>query len=103
MIEQFYETLDNSNFRVLICYKLVFDFKIFKKNIGSIFMTILLILLEILIILHLFKGSKKIKDFIQIIIKSKFFIEKSSSKNNLNRQINKYEDKNKDAQNYHNN
>ena len=32
MIDHFYETLDNSNFRVLICYKLFFNLKVFKKK-----------------------------------------------------------------------
>ena len=93
MIEQFYETLDNSNFRVLICYKLAFNIKIFKNNIGSIFMTILLILLVILIILYLVIQSQKINEFIQIIIKSKFFINNNSSKSKLNKQIGEYEKK----------
>jgi len=93
MIEQFYETLDNSNFRVLICYKLAFNIKVFKNNIGSIFMTILFILLVILIILYLVIQSQKINEFIQIIIKSKFFINNNSSKSKLNKQIGEYEKK----------
>ena len=42
MINEFYEILKNSNFKVLKCYKLPFNIKIFIKNIGSIIMTILL-------------------------------------------------------------
>ena len=72
MIDQFYETLDNSNFRVLICYNLVFNLKIFKKNFGCIFMSILLFLFEILIIIYIIIGSKKINEFIQIILKNKY-------------------------------
>ena len=103
MLEQFYETLDNSNFRVLKCYKLVFNFKVFKKNIGCIFMTILIILFEILIILHLIVGSKKVNEFIQTIIKNKYFQkDKNSPKNNLNKQIIKLEDKNKNFKKYNN-
>ena len=101
MIEQFYETLDNSNFRVLKCYKLVFNFKVFKKNIGCIFMTILLTLFEILIILHLIIGTKKVNEFIQIIIKNKYFINNNNtSKSNMSIQILKFEDKNKNSHNH---
>ena len=38
--QSFYDTLSNSNFRVLKCFKLVFSSKILK-NIGEIFMSIL--------------------------------------------------------------
>ena len=103
MIEQFYETIENSNFRVLKCYKLVFNFSVFKKNIGCIFMTILIILFEILLILHLIIGSKKINEFIQIIIKNKYFPkDNNASKNNLSKQITKFENKNKYSQKYNN-
>ena len=104
MIEQFYETIENSNFRVLKCYKLVFNFSLFKKNIGCIFMTILIILFEILLIFYLIIGSKKVNEFIQIIIKNKYFPkENNSSKRNLNKQIIKFENKNKYSQKYNNN
>ena len=72
MLNDFYETLDNSNFRVLKCYKLVFNFKIFVKNIGSIIMTIQLAIFNILIIIHIIFGSRKIREIIQIIIKNKY-------------------------------
>ena len=103
MIEQFYETIENSNFRVLKCYKLVFNFSLFKKNIGCIFMTILIFLFEILLILHLIIGSKKVNEFIQIIIKNKYFPkDNNTSKSNLNKQIIKFENKNKYSQKYNN-
>ena len=41
--QSFYDTLSNSNFRVLKCYKLVFSYKILK-NICEIFMSIITIL-----------------------------------------------------------
>ena len=43
MLGEFYEALEHSNFRVLKCYKLAFSFSIFKTNIGSNIMTILLV------------------------------------------------------------
>jgi len=96
MIEQFYETLDNSNFRVLKCYKLVFNFQIFKKNIGCIIMTILLALFEILIVLYLILGTKKVNEFIQIIIKGKYFNNNNTS---VDKKIIKFEDKNRISHN----
>ena len=72
MLDEFYETLQNSNFRVLKCYKLAFSFIIFKTNIGSIIMTILLVLFLILSIINKFVGSKKINNYIQQIMKIKY-------------------------------
>ena len=79
MIEDFYQTIQNSNFRVLKCYKLAFDIKIFMKNIGSIGMSVLLALFIILIIVHLTMGAKIINSFIQIIIKNKYLENKNSN------------------------
>ena len=98
MIEQFYETLENSNFRVLKCYKLVFNFKLYIKNIGSIIMTILIVLFIILIIINIFISPKKINMLIQSIIKNKYLEninELSKSKfNQPNEEINIYNKKN---------
>ena len=89
MIDEFYETLDNSNFRVLKCYKLVFIWKIFVKNIGSIFMAILIILYGILVIIHLIKNTRKINRLIQAIIKTKYFDNKNVSLNQSKNSIKK--------------
>ena len=81
MLDEFYETLQNSNFRVLKCYKLLYNTQVIKKNIGSIIMTILLILFLILMIIYIFKNSKKIDFFIQTIIKNKYIDD--SNKNDV--------------------
>ena len=39
LAEEFFDTLNNSNFRVLKCYKLVFSKKGQKNNIGSYIMS----------------------------------------------------------------
>ena len=65
------KTLNNSNFRVLECYKLIFDFKSFIKNIGSIIMAIIMIIFFILMIIYFITGQKKIKKFIKNILKLK--------------------------------
>ena len=87
MIDDFYQTIQNSNFRVLKCYKLVFNIKIFIKNIGSIGLLILLAIFNILIIIHLSLGSKKIHSFIQIIIKNKYLENENNNSNNSKKQM----------------
>jgi hypothetical protein len=71
MINEFYEILKDSNFKVLQCYKLPFNIKIFIKNIGSIIMTILLVIFLILIIYYFVKSSRDISIYIKRILKLK--------------------------------
>ena len=84
MVDEFYETLNNSNFRVLTCYKLVFNIKVFIKNVGSIVMTIIFFLFFILMIVYIFVSSKKLHKYIKSIIKTKMSNggNKSKEKNN---------------------
>ena len=72
--EGFFKTIKNSNFLVLKCYKLVFDLKNLIKNIGMIIMSIIILISIILIIFHCFKEQNKIREFIESIIKLKFFL-----------------------------
>ena len=99
MIDDFYQTIQNSNFRVLRCYKLVFNIKIFIKNIGSIGMSVLLALFNILIIIHLTLGSKKINSFIQMIIKHKYLENANNNSNNYDKQMKSKENDKKKANN----
>ena len=69
--ESFYNTLSNSNFQVLKCYKLLFSSP-FVKNIGEIFMTILFAILLVLTIIFWFMGPKKISNYINIVLKFDF-------------------------------
>ena len=71
MLDSFKEVIDNSNFRVFKCYKLILKFNLFIKNIGSIIMTILFILFLILLVIYKLVSSKKIHFYIQEIIKYK--------------------------------
>ena len=91
MLDNFYETIKNSNFRVLKCYELVFNIKIFGQNIGSIIMTIILIIFNILMIIYILKSSKKINVYIQNIIKYKFMNNNSNSCNINNKQKYSYD------------
>ena len=83
MINEFQKILDNSNFRVLKCFKLIFKYKSFAKNIGSIIMLILVSLFISLILVYKFKSSQKIKLFIEAIIK----IKSVNMKNNVEKKI----------------
>ena len=71
MVADFYETLKNSNFRVLKCYKLLYNFRVFLKNYGCMIMTVLFLIFLILMIISKFKNSTKINQYIQNIIKDK--------------------------------
>ena len=91
VVKGFYETLKNSNFRVLICYELVINFQVFLKNIGSIVMTILFLLFLLLMIIYIFVSSKEVNLYIQSIIKKKYLNkENEKSSNSSNKTIDIY-------------
>ena len=69
--EVFFNTLSNSNFRVLKCYKLVLDLSGIKTNIGMIIMSIVFIIFFILIIIYFIKGNKQIQKYITFILQLK--------------------------------
>ena len=91
IIEKFKEVLKNSNFRVLKCYNLVFNSKLFIKNIGSIFMTLIIFLFLILIVIYIFISYKKIHFFTKEIIANNFG-------NNQENEINKGNNNEKNLQ-----
>ena len=84
IIDNFKKSLKNSNFRVLKCYKFIFDFKRFIKNIGSIIMAIIMIIFSILMIIFIFTGQKKINKFINYIYRLKSKMEEKNNKKNNN-------------------
>ena len=65
MTDTFYNDLNSSNFRVMKCYKVAFDFTTIIQNIGRIIMTIILIIFIILFILFLIKGDNKISIYLK--------------------------------------
>ena len=71
--KSFYSTLKYSNYKVMRCYNLVFDFKIFCHNAGSILTLILFIIYIIFIILYFLKDISPLKISI-----SKLLFEKSN-------------------------
>ena len=81
MVDEFYETLQHSNFKVLVCYELVLNLKLFVKNIGSILMAVLFFLFLILMMVHISVSSKKLNAYIQSIIKQKYTKDKDKKIN----------------------
>ena len=69
IIDTFYNTLANSNFQVLRCFKLAFDLNSIFKNIGRIIMSLILFINIILFILYFIFGDKKLNQFLGNIIK----------------------------------
>ena len=69
--DQFFKTLNNSNFRVLKCYKLVFSKEGQQNNIGSFIMSGISFLFIVLMIIYIFNDHLKINTYIQNILRFK--------------------------------
>ena len=67
--KSFYDTLANSNFLVIQCYKLVIDFSLILKNYGEIIMTILTFIFLIMMLIYFILGNKKIHHYLITILK----------------------------------
>ena len=89
--ETFYNTLVNSNFKILKCYKLLFTSETIK-NIGEIIMTILFAIFIILMIIFCIKSKKKINSYITSILRSKIITTQDNMKYNKNKKKVKYKD-----------
>ena len=87
LAENFLKTLKNSNFLVIKCYKLIFDFKFFFKNKGRIIMAIIYFLFLIALLFYLIKDKKKIIIIIFSILKIKY------KQNNMNCEANVQKEK----------
>ena len=80
LINMFFTTLENSNFLVLKCYKLVFSAKGQINNIGSYIMSGIYFIFIILLFIYIIKGNSQITDYIQNALRMKFY-KKESEKN----------------------
>ena len=91
ILNSFLDTLSNSNFQVLKCYKIAIDLKTLSENIGRIIMTIILLIIIIFLILFFILENKKIEIFINDIIKEKLDLENKNNKikssNNLKNKV----------------
>ena len=82
LVSNFMDPISNSNFRVLQCYKLILNFNHLFKNIGRIIMSIIYILYIITFMIYIINERKKIKIFINNILKEKkkFFFQNKEKK-----------------------
>ena len=71
LINIFYMTLSHSNFKVMKCYRLLFSKKGQINNYGSLILISIITINIILMILCFISGKKKIKFFIEIVIRQK--------------------------------
>ena len=71
IMDSFFNTLNNSNFRVLKCYKLVFSKEGQQNNIGSYIMSGICFLFIVLMTIYIFNEHSKINTYIKNILKLK--------------------------------
>ena len=88
----FYQTLSNSNFRVLKCYKLLFNISKLVKNLGEILMTIFFFIYIASIVIYFIIGQKKLHKYINSILKMK----NNENEKNINQKKGKNNKKNED-------
>ena len=67
--KSFYDTLANSNFQVMKCFKLVLDFSSILKNYGQILMSASIVIFLITMIIYFILGNKKIHKYLYDILK----------------------------------
>jgi len=93
--ESFFDTLSNSNFLVLKCYKIAFDLETLLENKGRIMMTLFLILFLILLFVYCFTGNKKLNFYLEEIIKGKLINKHHNQKLNKLSTVNRGKHKGK--------
>ena len=74
LTNEFYDTLNNSNFRILKCFKLIFSKNGQKNNIGSFMISFLFSIFLILLFIYIIKENNKLNEFIRSILKNKLII-----------------------------
>ena len=62
IFKNFYDVLKNSNYKVMKCYNLVFNWGYFKKNIGSIIVICFFIIYTCFFIIYIIKGISPLKE-----------------------------------------
>ena len=70
--KNFFDVLQNSNYKVMKCYKLVFNIAYFKRNIGNFLVMAFFGVYIIFLIIYIIKGITPIKKEIMKIISNKF-------------------------------
>jgi len=77
--KSFYSSLKYSNYKVMICYNLVFNFKIFCHNYGSIIILLLFIIYIGFMIYYIYKDISPLKISISKLVFEKFDNQESIS------------------------
>ena len=73
----FYSTLKNSNWKVMICYNLVFNLKVFAHNYGSIISLIFFLVYVGFIVYYILKGIEPL----QLVVSKIMFIDMKADEN----------------------
>ena len=81
--KSFYDTLANSNFLVMKCYKKILDFKLIFKNYGEIIMTTLILIFLVMMIIYFILGTKKVHSYLVSILK---WNSQNGKKNNFDKE-----------------
>ena len=81
--QKFFDSLSHSNFRVLKCYKLIFDFSKIKNNIGEILMSIIFIIIIILLIIFCILDHKNLNKNIKFLLDIKSVIVKTQKRKSI--------------------
>jgi len=111
--KSFYSSLKYSNYKVMKCHNLVFNFKIFKHNAGSILILILFIIYIIFMILYFLRDISPLKLSISKLIFKRNSIynvnevklennnnkNKNNNNNNINNKRNSQKNKNNSINN----
>ena len=63
--ESFYDVLKYSNYKIMKCYKLVFNMTSLTKNLGSIFIIILFLIYLLCLITYMIKGIEPLNSIIE--------------------------------------
>ena len=90
----FLDTIKNSNFRVLKCYKAAIDLTTILTNKGRIIFTLIIVLFLVLMIIYYVKEKKKINENIKYVLKIKLMNFKSKIENKPKSKIKKKKRKN---------
>ena len=81
LYESFYDILKYSNFKILKCYKLIFNKNIFKNNMGNIIILIIFLIYFVCFIFYIIRGITPFKNKLKDIpLKAK---NKNDNKDNI--------------------
>ena len=71
LLDKFYDLQSYTNIRIIICYNLVFNEKIFTKNIGNYILVSLNLVFIVLMAINIYTNATKINGILVNIIKQK--------------------------------